>query len=633
MSKRTLTLVCCLAIAGHLFAGVRAQTACNFDQQGGYTELVLSTPINYKAYHKVDGSTFHLILTADTDSRWLGFGIGEPTSGHMKGGDFVTVSWDDQTNQATAQDRYATFAAFDGSSYSGLTASLDSKHDWTIVEASKGSGKQVIHMTRALDTGDTQDRVIGTGPQKALWAYGDSLSVGYHASRGSVSTEFRADPNPPLPTTMPTSDGSWEVRFGDYTIPSSATTYSCQAFNLQNSMQNTARHIVAFRPKIQESTAAHVHHIVIHSCTDGQFTQHHATPRVCDDQTFGDRRQSCSSIIYAWAVGMGDLILPTEAGIRMGGANGVKHILVEIHYDNPQQLSNVVDRSGVEMFYVNTLRTHDAGVLWVGDPTVSMSQQHTTPYPVGNLPGSTGSVHRQATCPGDCTAHFTSDITVFASFLHMHNYGQTIVSDHYGSNGQKVRTLNRIDFWDNGFQQFTPIGPYTVSAGDSIQTHCVFNTAQQSTTVQFGSSTEQEMCMEFIMYYPAQQRGNAPLEMCGMRASSSAVDSLCGTSQATYATGQTWQYTGTGQSDRGTAPIADPLSFGTAPSTTQAATAQSMCSADLASSTFDFTATNNNNNVAPSSGTSLGGDGLRLRSNLAPASVCVLLLLWRQLWQ
>ena len=102
----------------------------------------------------------------------------------------------------------------------------------------------------------------------------------------------------------------------------------------------------------------------------------------------GETTSQCSSLMWSWAVGLGDFILPESAGFLVGnGTSEVSHVILEIHYDNPKHMSNVIDSSGFEVFYTNTLRQHNAAGMTMGDPTVSFSKMTTmTPYRLGNLP-------------------------------------------------------------------------------------------------------------------------------------------------------------------------------------------------------------------------------------------------------
>eukprot|EP00966_Prymnesium_polylepis_P170834 3948739-Prymnesium_polylepis.3 len=110
---------------------------------------------------------------------------------------------------------------------------------------------------------------------------------------------------------------------------------------------------------------------------------------------------------------------------------------------------------GFEAYYVDTPRQHDAGMLIVGDPLVNFGRSMTPapPYAIGDLPKQTGVIHREATCPGECTQDLSQPITVFSALHHMHYYGQKFVTEKYDVHGVNQGGVgNRIDFWDNGFQ-------------------------------------------------------------------------------------------------------------------------------------------------------------------------------------
>ena len=133
-----------------------------------------------------------------------------------------------------------------------------------------------------------------------------------------------------------------------------------------------------------------------------------------------------------------------------------------------------------------------------------------------------------------------------------------------------VVATNRIDFWDNGFQQARDDQDfeYTIQPGDSLQTHCYYNTLGISNETKFGVATGDEMCMDFIFYYPAQFRGvdsdgNPQLfAFCGAMVQEISnnfdVYTLCG---GLSQTNNGFLLSG-GQVNKSNASFADPLNFG-----------------------------------------------------------------------
>jgi len=85
-----------------------------------------------------------------------------------------------------------------------------------------------------------------------------------------------------------------------------------------------------------------------------------------------------------------------------------------------------------------------------------------------------------------------------------------------------VRETNRIDFWDFAFQQNTPVN-YTIEPGDRISTHCVYNRGNKD--VPFAEASDDEMCIQYVFYYPKIQIPN-----CGYWFNGTLNSTLCGTS-------------------------------------------------------------------------------------------------------
>ena len=121
----------------------------------------------------------------------------------MEGSDLVTARLVD--GKVKVEDRHAEFVA---SAYTetgsnkclagacllpGLTAKLDSHHDWTIISGSRVNNTQEFVMSRLLNTTDKQDRPIEAGQTRILWAWGSGTAVGYHSgNRGVGVIEFYA---------------------------------------------------------------------------------------------------------------------------------------------------------------------------------------------------------------------------------------------------------------------------------------------------------------------------------------------------------------------------------------------------------------------------------------------------------
>jgi hypothetical protein len=89
--------------------------------------------------------------------------------------------------------------------------------------------------------------------------------------------------------------------------------------------------------------------------------------------------------------------------------------MMETHYNNPTQDADIIDSSGIRVYYTASLRRHDAGVLSVGlDP----NWRHIIP------PGQPDVVS-EGHCISTCTQQAlpSRGIKVFAVVFHTHIIG------------------------------------------------------------------------------------------------------------------------------------------------------------------------------------------------------------------
>ena len=207
---------------------------------------------------------------------------------------------------------------------------------------------------------------------------------------------------------------------------------------------------------------------------------------------------SMKDLLYLWAPGSEDFILPPEAGIPVG-KNGYKSFVLNVHYDNPRGIPNKFDSSGIQIYYTDKLREHDAAVLSLGDPDIILLDKRKS---------ATLGRHKDKiaqwdfTCPESCMNEFLQDqtITVFSEYLHMHFAGARMVNEHM-RDGSVLREQH-VDYYDFDIAgSFSAVqAPFEVKAGDSFRTTCYFDSNED---VKFGGASSEEMCVTWYLYYPA----------------------------------------------------------------------------------------------------------------------------------
>lgn len=447
---------------------------------------------------------------------WFGFGFGESTSGSMPGSDIMTITYDNGIAKPDIMDRYADeFAA----------PHVDSCQDWTIISFAQVAGITTVEVSRVLNTQDAQDREVLPGGTRVVYAYGtnSNLALSYHQTRrgATIINFFTADGGieEPFPETDVVSA---DMFVGNFAVPAKRTTYACRSVHIPIPTGSADRHVIKMEP-ILDPTNQLAHHMLIHICANVSATsyvnRYYQSPQQCVSPV-GDANGACFSLLYSWAIGIDSLILPKEAGYRMGySEQAFQYVVIEIHYDNPGLVAGLVDNSGFRIYYTEQLRKYDAGTLTIGDALVK--------FP--NIPPGSPSNPYEASCPSECTNKFTGELHVFADFLHMHALGKQIWTTQH-RNGEFVRTLNRAEFYSYDFQQQTPQN-VTIRPGDLLNLHCIFDSSHQTSPTSFGVESTQEMCMDFVSYYPKMLIKNRDFAYCGYFRSLLTTYTLCGSGE------------------------------------------------------------------------------------------------------
>ena len=266
----------------------------------------------------------------------------------------------------------------------------------------------------------------------------------------------------------------WEIRMPDFSPPTLAPTfYSCYSQTIDVPADV---HIVGFEPKV---TDPHVHHYVV---------------QVLDNPSADDPNDLCveepwDDMIWGWAPGGEPLNLPPEAGFR-SGQNGTVTIRFQVHYDNPL-LQEFTDNGGFDVLYTDQLRPNDAGIASFGDIEPIF------------IPAGEAAHEHVASCPASFTsANFGGPLSVIGTWLHAHEFGSVLWGEVIPADGSDPYELGREDPYLFDYQTFKPVEDVTLMPGDEIRTHCVYDNADGTSPVQGGPETQDEMCINFVLYYP-----------------------------------------------------------------------------------------------------------------------------------
>jgi len=244
--------------------------------------------------------------------------------------------------------------------------------------------------------------------------------------------------------------------------------YVCYGFDYEVTAK---RHVTGILPTVQNPKI--VHHILLMQAEDSVSS----TPMPCAEFSIARYR-----MLYAWAPGVGGFELPKEAGLP--AETGKTHYVVQIHYNNTQELDGQTDTSGFDLCSTNELRANDADVLAFGSAKFEIPAK---------------SRH-------DITARWVvppsiPELHAIGAFPHMHGLGTFIGTTLMPKGGGTAVDLGTDPRFDFNNQFFATLPNVTLKSGDVVETRCVWENPR-SEPVTWGENTDDEMCFSFTLYYP-----------------------------------------------------------------------------------------------------------------------------------
>eukprot|EP00245_Coleochaete_scutata_P017234 TRINITY_DN834_c0_g4_i1.p1 TRINITY_DN834_c0_g4~~TRINITY_DN834_c0_g4_i1.p1 ORF type:complete len:1008 (-),score=127.44 TRINITY_DN834_c0_g4_i1:889-3912(-) len=345
----------------------------------------------------------------------------------------------------------------------------------------------VIEFTRKLNSSDCNDRPIAEGTNQIIWAMGSTDLGTYHGSRrgGTQLAFYGVVPN----TVIPQGHEVHNLTAPVYNVPANYTTYACNTFNLTFPEK---RHISSYSVILDTNAPESVHHVLVHACSEEEI------PNVLNRKpNTEDGNLGCSRTLFLWAVGGKPVVLPDFAGLPVGRGTGATVVVMQVHYTNPEGRTDIVDRSGISFTIAPELRPIDAGVFATGPYFIE---------PQIRIPPKTASWKLESTCSSGCTTQgIRGNITIIGTTLHQHLLGKQLWTKLY-RNSQEITTIGRADYYDFEFQTMVrPPRPVVVFPGDVLKTTCIWDSSNRNDVTLGGESTQNEMCMNYMLYYPLQE--------------------------------------------------------------------------------------------------------------------------------
>lgn len=180
---------------------------------------------------------------------------------------------------------------------------------------------------------------------------------------------------------------------------------------------------------------------------------------------------------------------------------------IQTHYNNPNNLQGIKDNSGVRLWFTaeNKLRPVEMGILRLADPDVQMASQ--------DLINPNGYSSYTFNCP-EMLNKLPHAITAFKMAHHMHISGVE-AELNLTRQGQVVGQY-RADYFDFTFQNFINLNT-TILPGDSFSTRCSYNSNIPGSNKKFGFGSNDEMCIDYVFYYPKTTWGKCDFQTPSMK--------------------------------------------------------------------------------------------------------------------
>ncbi|XP_035704417.1 DBH-like monooxygenase protein 2 homolog isoform X2 [Folsomia candida] len=388
------------------------------------------------------------------------------------------------------------------------TPKIDDNQDWILLNSSETNGLTYLKFSRLLDTCDDEDYPITMDTNRLIWAMGSSDAIEYHTSerRGARSISLLGAPTPDINLDQMMY---WDMTV-DMAMPAQSTIYWC-SFH-KGPILDYKHHIVAFDAVLDNEMAlTHTHHYILYNCyvpagsnstADEVFGNYTVDVGHNGNECYGPGssqipNQYCKEYLFVWAKGGKMMVFPENVGypISEGSDAGIhQYYMLEIHYDNVDELSGPSFKTGTRVYYTDNLRPIDAGLMTIGHQVdVSLT-----------VPPNTQDYVVVGHCSPTCTLLLPlAGVTIFNALLHSHLAGRVLRLRHFRGNIE-LPWIDNEEHYDFDYQQNKHLSTEVrILPGDQITYECTYDsTWKNGSIVSGGMTTIDEMCESFIWYYP-----------------------------------------------------------------------------------------------------------------------------------
>nr|XP_008114864.1 PREDICTED: putative DBH-like monooxygenase protein 2 [Anolis carolinensis] len=435
----------------------------------------------HQIYLRWDHNAEEAIMTFELQAHstgWVSFGF--TNNKEITGADFVIGG--------ILPDGNVYFSDWHGVSED--TVLEDENQDYELLSLTQDATSTTMAFRRYFRTCDEDDLDITGDTLRLMAGYGTDDTINFFEGRIVHKSLYMMLLSTEDELHSPSIYHVYDLKVDDFPVPEEDTTYACTFLPLP--IVKTKHHIYKFEPRITPRNETLVHHILVYACGNASVLPTGVSDCYGADPDFA----LCSQVVVGWAVGGGSYMFPDETGISIGTPLDAQWVRLEIHYSNFNLIPDLIDNSGIRIYYTPELRPYDMGVLHTGLFT----------FPIHFIPPGVDSYMSYGICN---TSQFEEmngapvpDMHMFGYLLHTHLAGKGVRGVLY-RNGEQVTVLCEDNKYDFNLQETRNLKETVIfKPGDEFLVECQYQTLDRTDVIFGGPSTLNEMCLIFLFYYP-----------------------------------------------------------------------------------------------------------------------------------
>uniref|UniRef100_H3B099 Peptidylglycine alpha-amidating monooxygenase n=1 Tax=Latimeria chalumnae TaxID=7897 RepID=H3B099_LATCH len=250
-------------------------------------------------------------------------------------------------------------------------------------------------------------------------------------------------------------------------------TYFCMPVRVPTDEE---AYVVDFKPRANMDT---VHHMLLFGCKMPFSNENYCFCNLNCGTAKGTCRDE-ASIMYAWARNAPPTKLPKNVGFRIGGDTGIRYFVLQVHYGD-----------------INAFRGKNRICLGADLVTDVVQPLIAGIYLLMSIDTVIQPGKKVVDADIAC-AYKKYPMFPFAYRVHTHHLGQ-VVSGYRVRNGKWTLIGRQSPQLPQAF--YPANNPMEVKFGDILAARCVFTGEGKTTTTYIGSTSNDEMCNFYIMYY------------------------------------------------------------------------------------------------------------------------------------